>query len=323
MGRAAGMERDLLEREEVRYVALPARAWLGHSAGRKAAALATVARSSLRARRLLKRREVNVVLGTGGYVSAPAVVGALLARRPSLLLEPNAHSGTANRWLSRISSAACLGYQETGRELSCRTYWTGVPVRPEFFDCGSLPEDPVHLLVLGGSQGAQQINLLIPEVLALLAEHGGEISVTHQVGRQHVDSVRDHYARRAMGAIEVEVTPFISDMPEAMRQAQIIVSRAGALTLAEIAAAGRPSVLIPLAGAAGHQAANAARFVEAGAALTLGGGEANAAALTAVLQELLADRSQRRRMSEAARSLAKPEAATEIGDLLESYGGAA
>src|SRR5205085_7850935 len=126
-------------------------------------ALATLASSALAARRLVREGGANIVLGTGGYVSAPAVLGARMAGRPVLLLEPNGRAGVANRWLSRFATAAAVGYRETAADLKCPSWVTGVPVRSAFFSVpAEPPAGPPRLLVLGGSQGAKQVNEALP-----------------------------------------------------------------------------------------------------------------------------------------------------------------
>ena len=320
VGRQEGMERGLVEDSGIHYHALDAKPWLGCGHAERVSALMTLGLSALKARRLIRTSRVAVTVGTGGFVSAPAIVGSYLARCPVLLMEPNASAGTANRWLSRLSTAACTGYESTGSELKCRSYWTGTPVRPEFFSAGALATDDPTLLVVGGSQGARQINQLIPAVLERLSQKITGLKVIHQVGVQHLASVEADYGRRGLEKIGLEVVPFIADMAAAMSKATVIISRAGALTLAEIAAAGRPSILIPLTGAAGHQRANAERLSEAGAAELLTPESATIEEMEKVLGGLLGDRAVRERMAAASRQLARDDAAERIADLIGVLG---
>lgn len=321
MGRQEGMERTIAEQRDFPYLALAARPLTGKAIWQKLSALAVLAGSALVASKMIRKHRVAVTLGTGGYVSAPAVLGSYLARRPALLLEPNAVAGSANRWLSRFARLACVGYEDTARELHCPGLHTGVPVRPEFFEPRPLASST--LLVLGGSQGAMQINQLMPEVLERLARGVPDLRLVHQVGRDHVEAVQAGYRARSTAAARVEVTPFIDDMAAAMQQAGLIVSRAGAVTIAEIAAAGRPAVLIPLAGAAGHQRANAELLASAGAAVVVAPEEVDEARLAHIVEELLVDEPRRRRMAEAARRLAHSDAARSISDAIEKLGRAA
>lgn len=322
IGRSEGMERDLVETRGLQYDAIEARPWVGRGSLDKLSALMTLSWSALKARRLVKALGAAVTVGTGGYVSAPAILGSYLARRPVLLLEPNATAGAANRLLSRLSTVACTGYEETGRELKCRSYWTGTPVRSEFFLVPEIGDAPT-LLVVGGSQGAQQINELMPPILERLASRIRGLEVLHQTGTRNLASVEAGYRSRDLGRTLIEVVPFIEDMAAAMTKAAVIVSRAGALTLAEITAAGRPSVLIPLSAAAGHQRANAEQLKAAGAAEVVGPEQANVDDLGSVLGDLLMDQERRRQMALAARRLARVDAAGRIADFVEVLGRAA
>ncbi len=318
LGRAGGMEERLVRARGLEFHALPARAVVGRGPIAAARAGATLVGSAVRARRLIRAREVGVVVGTGGYVSAPGVAGAALARRPALLVEPNARAGAANRWMSRMAGAAALGYASAAKDFRCRVEVTGVPVRREFFE---IPAERAaatpRLLVLGGSQGAQQFNRLLPRALERLRGRIAELEVVHQVGERHLEVTREAYDARALGAIQVRTVAFLDDVAGEMGRADIVISRAGAVTLAEICAAGRPSVLVPLAIARGHQAENAAALAEAGAAVLLAGAEAGEGRLAEAIAGLLADRGRRLEMGAAARALARPGAAAAIADLAQ------
>jgi UDP-N-acetylglucosamine--N-acetylmuramyl-(pentapeptide) pyrophosphoryl-undecaprenol N-acetylglucosamine transferase len=174
--------------------------------------------------------------------------------------------------------------------------------------------------VVGGSQGALQVNRLIPPVCELLADRVDRLRVLHQTGRAHVESVRRDYGQRSLGGIEIEVVPFIDDMASAMRASRVVVCRAGALTLAEIAAASRPSVLIPLTHAGGHQYANAEHLVRVGGAEMLPREDATPERLSEILLMLLTDSERCQRMGTAARQLARPAAAEAIADVVETVG---
>ncbi|HEV7671661.1 MAG TPA: undecaprenyldiphospho-muramoylpentapeptide beta-N-acetylglucosaminyltransferase [Thermoanaerobaculia bacterium] len=331
-GSAAGLEARLVPQEGWPFHPLPAKAFLGRGVGAKIGALTTLVRSSVAARALVKRLDVDAVLGTGGYASAPAVVGARLAGRPILLLELNARAGVANRMLARFATAAAVAFEDTRRDLACRSTVTGVPVRSAFFAAPSeLPGGPRRLLVLGGSQGARQINRAMPEAARRLLEEIPDLTIRHQAGAKNVDETLAAY--RASGLDEsalarVAVVPFIEDVAAALSESHLIVSRAGAVTVAEICAAGRPALFLPLTIAKGHQIENARLLERAGAAEVLvegtpqGSGEPFAARLAARLAtkliDLLADRPGLARRAEAARSLARPGAVAAIADALEA-----
>ncbi|MFQ5526561.1 MAG: undecaprenyldiphospho-muramoylpentapeptide beta-N-acetylglucosaminyltransferase [Thermoanaerobaculia bacterium] len=326
-GRIGGMEQTLVESAGLDFHALDAKPWVGQGVTAKIRAAATLITSSWRGRRVVGRTGADVVLGTGGYVSTPAVLGARLAGRPAFVLEPNARAGAANRLAGRWATAAFVAHEATTREFSCDAQLTGIPVRAAFHAVGPLPSGPPHLLILGGSQGAQQINELMPGVVARLAAVRGleGLTVTHQTGGAHLASVEVGYQALGLaGGHGVAVSPvaFIDDVATAMAKAHLVVSRAGALATAELAAAGRPAVLIPLlAAGAGHQRLNAERMQASKAARALTGNELDAETLSKEIRELLTDRSRLEAMSRAARSLGKPEAASRIADALERAGG--
>lgn len=328
-GSATGLEARLVAGRGIPFHPLPARPLVGRGPAGKLRALATTASSACAAARLIRALDADVVLGTGGYVSAPAVAGARLARRPVLLLEPNAHAGVANRWLSRLASGAALGYAETARDLKCPCWVTGVPVRSAFFEVPdvseilSVPLPEPRLLVLGGSQGAQSINAAMPAAARALLALLPEARILHQAGERSVDEARAAYAEAGLGEPRVEVVPFLDDVAGAMARSRLIVSRAGAITLAEICAAGRPSILLPLAIAQGHQVDNARLLAAAGAAEMVVA--ASPDRLTEAVLRLLAAPDATARltaMGRAARALARPRAVAEIADRLESLGGA-
>lgn len=317
-GLAHGMEARLVGERGGDFHPLPARPLLGKGAGAKVRGMATLARSAVAARGLVRRLDARVVVGTGGYVSVPAVVGARLARRPALLLEPNARAGAANRWLSRLASEAALAYAVTAGEMACPTTVTGVPVREAFFQVPAMePGDTLRLLVVGGSQGARQLNELMPRALARLAGRLPAPAVRHQCGAAHVEATRSAYAAAGLAG-EVEVIPFIDEMAAAMAAADLLVCRAGALTVAEICAAGRPALLVPLGIAGGHQEANGRVLTAAGAGRMLLSTQATPEAAADVLAELLATPEELAAMGRTARGLARPGAVGHIADRVEA-----
>jgi UDP-N-acetylglucosamine--N-acetylmuramyl-(pentapeptide) pyrophosphoryl-undecaprenol N-acetylglucosamine transferase len=323
-GNAGGLEERLAGERGLPFHALPARPLVGRGPLGRAQALATLARSAASAAKLLRGIGAHAVLGTGGYVSAPAVLGARLARRPILLLEPNGRAGVANRWLSRWATAAAVGYRETIADLKCPCWVTGVPVRQAFFSVPAElpPMDAPRLLVLGGSQGARQINQAMPEAAARLTRKLPALSILHQAGPRNVEETREAYESAGVGSSHVEVVPFLDDVAGAMAASHLLVSRAGAITVAEICAAGRPSLLVPLAIAKGHQVDNARLLAASGGAEMIRSDEFSAERLAGRLEELLADGDRLAGMGRAARILARPRAVAEIADRLEELGGA-
>ncbi len=331
-GDPAGMEAKLVGERGWPFHPLHALPLVGRGLLDRLRSVVTLGRSTVAARRLILRLGVTVVVGTGGYVSAPAVLGAALARRPALLVEPNAVPGVANRWLSRWAREAAVAFDGAGHGLACPATVTGVPVRAEFARLGEAPADgPLRLLVVGGSQGAAQLNRSVPAALGRLAAAGAlpPLRVLHQAGAGKVAETAAAYAAAGLpvaaaddrddagGAVAVQVVDFVPDMPRRLGAAHAVVSRAGAITTAEICTAGRAAVLVPLTLAGAHQVDNARALAAAGAALVLPSGELTAERLAAALGDLLADRDRLAAMAGAARALARPRAAAAIADRVE------
>ncbi len=277
---------------------------------------------------ILFRFRPRVVLGVGGYASAPAVLAAWCTGRPVVLMEQNAHPGAANRFLSRFAKAAALGFPEA-QDLLGRTHCvvTGVPLRPEIEALaaetrseggGEREADPASgspptLLVFGGSQGSHALNEALCRALPAWKARGLSVSVIHVTGEADAESVRR--AHREAG-FDAEVSPFLEDMAAAYRKADLAIARAGAVTVSELMAAGVPAILVPMpAGADHHQAANAA--AAAGAALTIPQEELEAR-LGGEAAALLEDPARLRAMSAAGRAKAMPGAAARIARLCRS-----
>ncbi len=330
VGSTRPLDARLVEQRRVPFHGLPARPLVGRGVAAKVGALATLAASAWRARGVLRRLGAKVVVGTGGYVSAPSIVAGRLASRPVLLLEPNAEAGVANRLLSRLAAEAAVAFDEAAATLHCPVHTTGIPIRDEFF---AIPETlpaapPWRILVLGGSQGARQLNQALPTAIReVAATLDGTLTVRHQAGETHLESTREAY-HDALDAsaleVEVEVTPFLDDVAAAMAECHLLVSRAGAITLAETCAAGRPSLLVPLTLAGGHQETNARRMEARGAAEVLpaaANAEELSRAMAAALTRRLGDRDGLEKMARAARELSRPAAAGAIADRVEHLGG--
>lgn len=316
-GDPRGMEQRLVAARGVEFVPLAARPMVGRGAAGRLLALATTARSAFAARRHLRREGVDVVVGTGGYASAPAALGAALAGRPLVLIEPNARPGAANRWLSRFAATAAVGWESAAGELRCPTRVTGVPVRAEFAAVPPLAAAaPPRLLALGGSQGSRRLNQLLPGAVIEARRHLPQLAVRHQCGERLAAEARAAWAA-AGDPPGIELLPFVADVAGALAGASLVVSRAGAITLAEIAAAGRPAVLLPLALAGAHQLDNARAFEAAGAGRVIDEATASAEALGRLLAGLLAAPGDLAAMGARARDLARPGAAAAIADEAE------
>lgn len=259
-------------------------------------------------------------LGMGGYVAGPAGLAAWLLRVPLVIHEQNSVAGTTNRILRRFASRVLTAYPDAFGEGS-ETQQVGNPVRAELLQLGREArfdyhaERPLRLLVVGGSLGARAINDVVPEALALLPP-SCQLQLRHQTGPAHCDAVRAQYDREDESA--VAVFPYIEDMAAAYRWADLVVCRAGALTVAELTIMGRPSVLIPLPQAIdNHQAHNASWLVEQGGALLLPQSELSAEGLAALLAELAAAPDRLAAMAHAAAAAAAPGATVAVANICE------
>jgi len=270
--------------------------------------------------RMLLRLGPAAVLGVGGYASAAGVLAAGLLGIPWVLQEQNAVPGWTNRFLAPWADLICCGFADAVHAFpSLSAEWTGNPVRQQFFEVEPVsPHDPPRLLVLGGSQGSLFINRIVPRALAILSGEASQVVVTHQAGVRWAEVVTTAYDDLHL---EAEVTAFLSAPWKALAEADLVVARSGALTVAELVASGRPAVLIPFAAAAGnHQEHNARSAERAGGAVVLTEREATPERLAAVLRELLGDPKRLVRMGAAARGLGLPGAARRIAARLLAVG---
>ena len=272
------------------------------------------------ARAAFRKAGVEVVVGFGGYPSAPALIAALMDRRPTLIHEQNAVLGRTNRMLARRVDAVASTFPIAGREA---VHVVGSPVRPEirplFERAYSAPVDGgrIRVLVTGGSQGARLLSEAVPQALAALpAGLRARLEVFQQSRAESLEAARQVYLE---AGITAEVAPFFRDMAGMLATTHLLVGRAGASTCAELAVAAMPSVLIPLAIATDdHQTQNARSLVEAGAAVSVPEAEATPQRLTSILAEILADPARLSAMSAGARAVAIPDAAGRLADLVEA-----
>jgi UDP-N-acetylglucosamine--N-acetylmuramyl-(pentapeptide) pyrophosphoryl-undecaprenol N-acetylglucosamine transferase len=253
---------------------------------------------------------------------------------PTLLLEQNAMPGLTNRLLAPVVDAAAVTYRESVRYFGSKAIVSGNPVRPEFFrepvPSHAVTEEGAHgnqhsppgaarVLVFGGSQGAHAINMAMVEAAPRLVAAHPRLAITHQSGERDVETVRDGYRR---AGLEARVEPFLFQMDREMTAADLVVCRAGATTLAELTAAGRPSILIPLPGATDdHQRRNADALARAGAARLVDERELTGERLAAEIVALAGDEGARTRMSAEAARLARPDAARVIADRVLALAG--
>lgn len=264
------------------------------------------------------RSRPDLVVGVGGFASGPAVLAAKMVGIRTMVMEQNHFPGATNRWLAPRVDKVCLPSRAAQDRLGTPGEVTGNPVRREFEEIGRAPgEEPLSMLVFGGSRGARSINTAMIEALPHLASLPAAPAIVHQTGTEMLEIVKAAY-RQEYPAGLFEVRAFLDDMPARLAQADLVVSRAGATTLAELAAAGRPAILVPFPHASDdHQRHNAEAVADAGAAVVVTDRDLTGTKLVSVVGELTGDRMRLQEMGKAARKLATPGAARRIVEIME------
>ena len=317
LGADGGMETRLVPAHDLPIRTIAVRGLRGKGFASTLAAPFVLLRSLWQAWSVLRREKPRAVVSFGGYAAGPGGLAAWLLRRPLIVHEQNRAPGMTNRVLARLARRVLCGFPDSFASVKNET--VGNPVRAEI---SSLPapterfagrNGPIRLLVLGGSQGARAINEAMPRVVAALQlEHSFEIR--HQCGEKMLEQARDAYAA---AGVKASVEPFITDMAVAYGWADLVIGRAGALTIAELCAAGVGSILIPFPGAVDdHQARNADFLKERGGGDWLRQDAALEIELCSRLLPLVRDRTQLLRLAEAARAAAFPHAAQRVADIV-------
>ncbi len=320
VGTAAGIEARVIPREGFPLDVIRSAGLKGKSLASLLRGLALLPLSALDAWRVISRHRPAVVVGVGGYSSGPVVGLAALRGVPTMLMEQNATPGITNRLLARVVRAAAVTYEESLPVFGGKAFVAGNPVRRAFFEPLPAPAagGPVRVLVFGGSQGAHAINVAMAEAAPRLAA-GARVDLTHQTGERDVEVVREAY--RAAG-LAARVEPFLYEMDREMRMADVVVCRSGATTLAELMAAGKPSILVPLPTATDdHQKKNALALVTRGAARMVEQRDLTGARLAEEILALAGDAPARARIAAAAARMARPDAARAIVDRILELGG--
>ena len=319
-GTAAGLEARVVPAAGIELVFLQVKGLRGKGLVAKIQGLLVVCWALLQALAALRRVRPVCVLGMGGYVAGPVGLASRMLGHPLLIHEQNSVAGTTNRILSRIATRVLTAYPAAFK-TDVDTLVVGNPVRTEMLDHGARSSydyaggRPLKLLVIGGSLGARAINEVLPETMGLLASTC-PMELWHQTGPAHSEAVKAAY--RDVDNVAVQVLSYIEDMAEAYAWADLVLCRAGALTLAELTVMGRPSVLVPLPGAIdNHQFHNASWLVGEGAALLLPQSELSAPALANMLSQLAASPAQLGEMAQAASRSARLDATTRIADICE------
>jgi UDP-N-acetylglucosamine--N-acetylmuramyl-(pentapeptide) pyrophosphoryl-undecaprenol N-acetylglucosamine transferase len=324
IGTEKGIEARVVPREGLPIRFLKAEGVLGKSPLKKLLAIWRLLGSLRGARTIFNETRPDVVVGTGGYVSAGPVACARLMSIPTLILEQNMVPGLANRVLSRMADTVAVTYHESMSFFPrAKTYLTGNPVRWDILrgsrqkalEMFSLDQDKVTVFVSGGSSGSRNINNAMVNALNYLLDIKEEVQFLHQTGEKDYEGVRKAYRKSGFTAM---VVPFIYQMAEAYATADIAVLRAGATTLAEITALGKPAIIIPYPHAAGHQEFNARKLLEIGACMMIPDHELSGELLAGHIRELSGSEEKRAEMRAQSRALGRPDAARKVVDIAVS-----
>ncbi len=321
VGTAKGIEARVLPGMGFALQTVDIRGLVGRGLAGKLSMIPQVVKSIGQSMQILNRFRPDVVVGFGGYAAGPLLLAARLKGYPTLIHEQNAWPGLTNRILGPLVDRICLSFADSDRAFHRgRTVLTGNPLRTGMDHCPPIPEGPPSLLVFGGSRGARAINDALLEALPLLESLRETLTIVHQTGEEDLSRIREGYARA--GWDHAGVVAFIDDMATAYARCHLVVCRAGATTIAELTACGRPAIMIPYPFAAGdHQTANAQALASRGAALTLPQSELSAERLARLVIDLVHDRQRLLTMGSAAQMLAHKGASRVILNECRSIAG--
>jgi UDP-N-acetylglucosamine--N-acetylmuramyl-(pentapeptide) pyrophosphoryl-undecaprenol N-acetylglucosamine transferase len=316
LGTRRGLESRLIPARGFSLRTVAAAALKGISGTKKLRNLMILPQSAVESALVLRDFRPHVVVGVGGYLAGPAMLEASLSNVPTVLIEPNAVPGFTNRVLAPVIRAAAVGFEEAARFYGPRARVTGLPVRREFGSAAPKRHIPPYtVLVSGGSQGSAAINACWIKTLPLLAAVGVPLRFIHQTGEHDLDQVRAAYSERG---VEAKAIAFIDDMPRAFAEADLIIARAGALTVGELAAAGKAALLIPFPAATDqHQLENARVLERAGGARVIEQAKLTPERLLKEMTDLLRWPERLTQMERGTRALARLDAAERIADLVE------
>jgi UDP-N-acetylglucosamine--N-acetylmuramyl-(pentapeptide) pyrophosphoryl-undecaprenol N-acetylglucosamine transferase len=314
VGTTRGLESKVLAHEGFELALINAKPIMGRGPLDMLRGLFAMPVSLWQCGKILRQRRADLVIGVGGYTSPMMVMAAALTGVPRVILEPNAHPGLANKAVGPFVQRVFLAFASAAISFNPgKVRVVGTPIRREFLmqtGSSSKPADRRHVLVFGGSQGAKAVNSAAVEGLPGLLRRHPAITVTHQTGELDHARVKEAYDR---AGVAVNVVPFLYDMPAAINAADVVVARAGAMTIAELTACGKPAILVPLPTAIyDHQAKNARVMEDAGAAVVIPQAALSGARLAQVLMRVLDDSDTMRRMSAASLSLRRVDAAETI-----------
>lgn len=317
VGTSRGLESKVLAHERFELALIDAKPVMGRGLLEMLKGLCAMPTSLWQCRRILRERQVDLVIGVGGYTSPMMVVAAALGRVPRVILEPNASPGLANQAVGPFVQRVFLAFESAAGSFNrAKVRVVGTPIRREFLAeserMSTAVSEPFHqhLLIFGGSQGAKAINSAVIEGLPPLLKERPQMTVTHQTGES--DYARVSAAYRQAG-VSVSAAPFLYDMPSALKAADLVVARAGAMTVAELTTCGKPAVLIPLPTAIyDHQMKNARSMEAAGAAVVLPQQELTGSKLAQTIRAILDDHERVMAMGAASMRLRRIDAAEAI-----------
>lgn len=317
VGTARGLETKIVPENGFQLALINSAGLKSVGLGGKIKGLSILPRSFFEARRLLKDFKPDVVVGAGGYVSGPVLLMASMMRIPTLIMDSNALPGFTNRRLARFVDKAALTFAEALPFFGGKGVVTGNPVRKDFFDIPKRErEGTLNLLIFGGSQGARAINKAMVEALGHLNGSKEKIRITHQTGESDYETISRAYEDASWK--NANVRPYISDMVGQFRETDLIICRAGATTCAEIAAAGKAAIMVPLPTAADdHQRRNAEALRNAGAVRMILQKDLTGEALAIEIDKMAASPETIDAMENAAKKLAKADAAEATVDIIE------
>jgi UDP-N-acetylglucosamine--N-acetylmuramyl-(pentapeptide) pyrophosphoryl-undecaprenol N-acetylglucosamine transferase len=319
VGTTRGLENKLVPQAGFELSLIDSTGLKNVGAAARARGLLVLPKSLRQARVLIKVFRPNVVIGAGGYVSGPVLLTASLLKLPTLVMESNALPGWTNRVLARFIDRAAVSFDTALPFFRGKGVVTGNPVRREFFEIAQKQRDPAQLsvLIFGGSQGAHAINQAMVEALPLLGEVKERLRVTHQTGEADYEQVAAGYVKSGWSD-QASVRKYIDDMVAAFAQADLVISRAGATTTAELIAAGKASLMIPFPFAADdHQRKNAEAMEAAGAGKIILQQALSPQRLAGEIETLVREPGKVTAMEHAARALSRGDAAAKVADLVE------
>jgi UDP-N-acetylglucosamine--N-acetylmuramyl-(pentapeptide) pyrophosphoryl-undecaprenol N-acetylglucosamine transferase len=327
VGTSTGVEARVVPRENFALALIRVAGLKGKSRAARLKGFALLPIAAIDAWRVITRHRPQVVVGVGGFASGPVLMLAALRGYPTMVLEQNAMPGITNRLLARVVRAAAVTFDAALPFFPGTGFVTGNPVRPEFFHEGQgiddrpdSPLDAARVLIFGGSQGAHAINVAMVEAASRLAAAGHRLVITHQTGERDVALVREGYRR---AGLEARIEAFLFEMDREMTRADLVVSRAGATTIAELAASRRPAILVPLPTATDdHQRKNADVVAARGGAVVIEEHDLTGDRLAEQIRLLADDPARRARMRDAIATFARPDAAARIADRVWQLAGA-